>query len=151
MWRQPLSNTSSLLYDSPVMNNTPSTLRAKLIAMAALLLLMFQVQTVLACEMMDSPEPAAECCCDHLAKGSQPDEDCCEYDAQVSLKTSLDDHEVALTAAFMNLDLPQLAPPPSYQWPPILGPPATSAGFRSAPSFSSSGNRTWLTTQRLRI
>ncbi|GAA5442890.1 hypothetical protein Misp06_01065 [Microbulbifer sp. NBRC 101763] len=133
------------------MKSYPSTFRAKLVAMAALLLLMFQVQTVLACEMMDSPEPAAECCCDHLAKGSQSDEDCCEYDTQVSLKTSLDDHEVALTAAFLHLELPQLAPPPSYRWPQILAPPAESPDFEPLSSHASPGNRTWLETLRLRI
>lgn len=133
------------------MKHYPSTFRARLITLAALLLLMFQVQTVLACEMMDSPEPMAECCCDHLTKGSQADEDCCEYDAQVSLKTSMDDQEVALTATFLSLELPQLAPPPSYQWPQILAPPANPAEFQSLLPYPYSGNRTWLATQRLRI
>ncbi|WP_444909539.1 hypothetical protein [Microbulbifer sp. TRSA005] len=134
------------------MKHYSSTFRAKLIAMAALLLLMFQVQTVLACEMMESPEPAAECCCDHMVTSSEPDEvDCCEYDTQVSLKTSLDDHEVALTAAFLGLELPQLAPPPTYQWPQILAPPVLKAvtPFQLASTFP--GNRTWLATLRLRI
>ncbi|WP_226646768.1 hypothetical protein [Microbulbifer variabilis] len=134
------------------MKHYSSTFRAKLIAMAALFLLMFQVQTVLACEMMDSPEPAAECCCDHMVTSSQPDDvDCCDYDAQVSLKISLDDQAATLTTAFLGQELPQLAPPPTYQWPQILAPPAPNSvtPFPLASTFP--GNRTWLATLRLRI
>ncbi|MCO1335658.1 hypothetical protein MO867_15075 [Microbulbifer sp. OS29] len=134
------------------MKTYSSTFRAKLIAMAALLLLMLQVQTVLACEMMESPEPDAECCCDHMSKGADPeDEDCCGYDAQVSFKTSLDDHQVALTAAHLNLELPQLAPPPTYQWPQILAPPVSAAHLPFTHRNSHSSSRTWLATLRLRI
>ncbi|WP_299587011.1 hypothetical protein [uncultured Microbulbifer sp.] len=147
-----MSDSQSLVYDLSVMKHYSSTFRAKLIVMAALLLVMFQVQTVLACEMMESPEPAAECCCDHMVTNSQPDDvDCCEYDARVSLKTSLDDHEVALNAAFLGLELPQLAPPPTYQWPQILAPPAPNAVTPFPLASSYPGNRTWLATLRLRI
>ncbi|WHI47253.1 hypothetical protein [Microbulbifer sp. VAAF005] len=133
------------------MKNYSSTFRAKLIAMAALLLLMLQVQTVLACEMMEDPKPSAECCCDDMAKGSDSDDDCCDYDAQVSLKTSLDDHQVAVTAAYLNLELPQLAPPPTYQWPQILAPPFGAPELSPTAIESHPGNRTWLATLRLRI
>ncbi|WP_444944254.1 hypothetical protein ACJJIK_03760 [Microbulbifer sp. ZKSA006] len=140
------------MYDLIVMKSYSSTFRAKLIAMAALLLLILQVQTVLACEMMEAPEPAAECCCDDMAKGTDPeDENCCSYDAQVSLKTSLDDHQVALTAAHLNLELLQLAPPPTYQWPQILAPPANTRELPLTTTDFHPGNRTWLATLRLRI
>ncbi|MFS1525844.1 hypothetical protein ACL7TT_17320 [Microbulbifer sp. 2304DJ12-6] len=133
------------------MKHAPSRFRTRLAALATLLLLIFQVQAVLACEMMDRPAPAAVCCCDHTAADSETPMDCCEFEAQVSLKTPLDDHQAALTTAPLTLELPQFAPPPSYQWPQILAPPVPPGVTGPISHLPHPGNGTWLDTLRLRI
>ncbi|MDP5208948.1 hypothetical protein [Microbulbifer sp. 2205BS26-8] len=133
------------------MKQVPSRFRPKLASLATLLLLMFQVQAVLACEMMDRPAPGAACCCDHTVADSEPPMDCCEYEAQVSLKTPLDGHQAALTTAPLTPELPQFAPPPTYQWPQILAPPAPTRVTGLLSHLPYPANRTWLDTLRLRI
>ncbi|MFC6633084.1 hypothetical protein [Microbulbifer taiwanensis] len=126
-------------------------IRSTLIALAALLALLLQVQTVFACEMMEHSGPVSECCCGEMAPGQEADCGCCTLDTRVSLKAEAQDQQAALPAAQLALELPQLAAPPRAQWPPILAPPSAPVSIPAFKDPPHPGNRTWLATLRLRL
>ena len=125
-----------------------------------LLALLFQVQTVFACQMVESHRGlASDCCCESMAMPSDeapmPDHNnggCCDVENTLSLKDS-DDESPSIVQARLVPDLPEaslafvlvsldLLPEPTAA-------PFGLADFRDNPGDP--GSLTWLKTRRLRI
>lgn len=124
-----------------------------------LLVLLFQVQTVFACQMVETHRGlASDCCCESMAMPSgeapMPDHDgsCCDLENTLSLKDSDDDSpsivqarlvpdlpEASLAFVLVSLDL----------LPEVTAAPSALVAIGDNPGDP--GSHTWLETRRLRI
>lgn len=124
-----------------------------------LLGLLFQVQTVFACQMVDTHRGlASDCCCESMTMASDeapmPDHDgsCCDLENTLSLKDSDDDSpsivqarlvpdlpEASLAFVLVSLDL----------LPEVTAAPSALVAIGDSPGDP--GSHTWLKTRRLRI
>ncbi|MCK5887253.1 hypothetical protein [Alcanivorax jadensis] len=124
-----------------------------------LLGLLFQVQTVFACQMVDTHRGlASDCCCESMAMTSDeapmPDRNggCCDLENTLSLKDSDNDSpsivqarlvpdlpEASLAFVLVSLDL----------LPDVTAAPSALVAIGDNPVDS--GSHTWLETRRLRI
>lgn len=130
------------------MKTAANSTTAKTVSLAAILLLLLQVQVVFACAM---PEHAATLSAATMADGHKSECDCCTGDLAVSLKTDCRDQQAILPQTKFGSELPQLAAPPRAEWPPILAPPASFSVNNPHTDPATPGSRTWLATLRLRI
>lgn len=121
------------------------------LSLVAILLLLLQVQSVFACEMIEHSGPVSECCCGEMIDGQTPDCGCCTVETGLSLKADFDSSEIPLPAAQYSLEQPDLHGPPDYRWPQTLAPPSSVHFITLSPSVASPGRLTWLATRRLRI
>tara|TARA_B100000676_G_scaffold286813_1_gene316767 strand:+ start:608 stop:1051 length:444 start_codon:yes stop_codon:yes gene_type:complete len=142
----------------PVMRSLRKDHKSLLINLL-LLGLLFQVQTVFACQMVESHRGlATDCCCESMAMPSDeapmPDHNggCCDLENTLSLKDS-DDETPSIVQARLLPDLPEASlafvlvsldflPEPTAA-------PSGQADFRDNPGDP--GSLTWLETRRLRI
>lgn len=124
-----------------------------------LLGLLFQVQTVFACQMVESHRGlASDCCCEEMVMPGDDASvltvasDCCDLENTLSLKDS-DDETPSIVQARLLPDLPEASlafvlvsldflPEPTAA-------PSGQADFRDNPGDP--GSLTWLETRRLRI
>ncbi|WP_290539426.1 hypothetical protein [Alcanivorax sp.] len=124
-----------------------------------LLGLLFQVQTVFACQMVDTHRGlASDCCCESMAMASDeapmPDRNggCCDLENTLSLKDSDNDSpsivqarlvpdlpEASLAFVLVSLDL----------LPDVTAAPSALVAIGDNPADP--GSHTWLETRRLRI
>lgn len=134
------------------MNRSPLPKFARPVSLAAILLLLLQVQSVFACEMMEHSGPVSECCCGEMIDGQVPGCDCCTVETELSLKADPDSGGgVPLPTDRYSLEQPYLHRSPDYRWPPILGPPSGAHPAIPSPAAARPGRLTWLSTLRLRI
>lgn len=130
--------------------------------LAALLLcgLLFQIQTVFACQMMDHSGPIEHCCCDNMAANQYSDEatkeqsKCCDISNEVTIKaadtdgggpvalsshSSLDPHSATLVFLLVTL------------WPELVQPQSSPIIRDLNDDPGHPGTQTYLSTLRLRI
>lgn len=154
--------------------------RQRIFAILMLLGLLFQVQTVLACQMMGTTVPADHCCCEGMAqKGAEKlesenssvgqkngleqkamqsdstaDESCCALDTELTLKEpDLGRDLPAIVQPVDDFELPEMA---AYLllaaiWPEDLADSSSQISWTYSPRLSLPGTKTYLSTQRLRI
>lgn len=133
--------------------------KQRILAILMLLGLLFQVQTVLACQMLGTSVPAERCCCDHAepsknASDQHAEDDCCELDTELSLKEpDLEKTQLALVQSSPALDLPEAVAVILIVaiWHDELSDSALQASWAASPLSALSGSKTYLSTQRLRI
>lgn len=156
-----------------------SSRRQRIFAILMMLSLLFQVQTAVACQMMEATVPAHDCCCEEMAhedkkrgaehtiaseqnslqqkvlqSESQSEESCCVLDAQLTLKEpDLSKDLPAIIQAVDDFELPEMS---AYLllaaiWPKDLADSSSPISWIHPPQFRLSGTKTYLSTQRLRI
>lgn len=131
-------------------------------ALEALMLcsLLFQIQTVFACQMMDHSGPIEHCCCDVTTANKSTDEaldmhsDCCDIDTELEVKTVDGDKNKPVLA----LSQPSLDPPPATLvfllvtlWPELVQASSSPVIWDLEANPGHAGTQTYLTTLRLRI
>lgn len=130
----------------------------RILAILMLLGLLFQVQTVLACQMMDAKMPAEQCCCDDVKMNpsqeqSEPQGPCCKADAELTLKEpDLDKKSLALVQSSPSVELAEIVPLLLLAaiWPEEVSSDAHGK-WAGTPQYTPSSTKIYLSTQRLRI
>lgn len=154
--------------------------RQRIFAILMLLGLLFQVQTVLACQMMETPVPVDHCCCEGMAQKAtdklngetsssgqksnieqktvqadpRTDDSCCEFGAELTLKEpDLGRDLPAIVQSVDGFDLPETS---AYLllaaiWPEEQAASRFQISRTYSPQLSLPGTKTYLSTQRLRI
>lgn len=129
--------------------------------LAALLLwsLLFQIQTVFACQMMEHSGPIEDCCCDDMAINESADEasdnrsECCDISNELTLKADAGEQQPATVFSRSSLD-----PPPVTLvfllvtlWPELVQSQPSLVIWDLETNPGHPGTRTYLSTLRLRI
>lgn len=122
--------------------------------------LLFQIQTVFACQMMDHSGPIEHCCCDDVTGNNSinqvPDEvsDCCHIGTELSLKAVDPDKDEPVLVSSQ----PSLDPPPASLvfllvtlWPELVQASPSPVIWDLEANPGHSGTQTYLSTLRLRI
>lgn len=137
----------------------------RIFAILMLLGLLFQVQTVLACQMTGTSQPVEHCCCDH-AKPSEhtkpsdhtPDQHaedaCCELDTELSLKEpDLEKEQLAVVQSPPTVDVSEAVVLVLLAaiWQEGFSDSAPRTSWLDEPPPGVPGSKTYLSTQRLRI
>lgn len=141
------------------MNTLRSGHRTKKAFIAVMLCsLLFQIQTVFACQMMDHSGPIEHCCCDDMTASKNSDKalekhsNCCDIDTKLTVKAvDADKDEPALVSQ------PSLDPPLAALvvllitlWPEFQASPSPIIwDLEADPGHP--GTQTYLSTLRLRI
>lgn len=131
----------------------------RILAILMLLGLLFQVQTVLACQMTGANMPVEHCCCDDAkptenVSDQRAEQICCEIDTELSLKDpNLQEELPAVLRAPPTLELPDaVAVMLLVAFWPSEGVGSTSKiNWVDTPQQGLLGTKTYLTTRRLRI